>query len=207
MNKRGDLLADLGWKEWAAIAGGVVVCLFVAVKLSPEFGEILFSSNTASWVQGLGVLLAIVVSVVSQRTSERQKRLDRIETIRMVVAHCASSMRMVRLQCDDGEGIARAQASGGAEEIRLTSEMLSALDVYDFPNTLSLKLFLMLRNNVRQLSERLRGAAATQWHSPEGAAMRRRLADEARDAETCALALGNSLVFGGKPVVDADREN
>lgn len=198
---------ELGWKEWTVVAAGLAISVFVAAKVSPTFREILLSNNTASWVQGLGVFLAIVVSVVSQKEADRRKRLDRIETIRIVVADCATTMRMVRLQCEDGggEGMARNISSGGSEEIRLTAEMLESLDVYDFPNTMALRLFLMLRNRVGLLAVLLIESTAVQWQTAEGAGVRRRLAIEAKDAETCAIALLDCLVFGGKPIVDADR--
>lgn len=208
MKKKVAFWADLGWKEWAGLAAGVLVCLFVAAKLSPDFRAILFSSNTASWVQGVGVFVAIMVSVLSQQAAERRKRLDRIETIRIVVSDCKGAMSMFQLQCEDGEALARSMASGRPlEDLRLTAEMLTSLDVYDFPNNMALRFFLILRGQVGGLSGQLSQYADTLWHTTEGVAVLRKLAATAGNAERCANVVLECLVANGRPISDGGKFN
>ncbi len=74
MKRRIDFWAELGWKEWTGLAAAVLVVLFVAAKLSPEFRQILGGQNTASWVQAIGSITAILAAwKISTRGLKEQK--------------------------------------------------------------------------------------------------------------------------------------
>lgn len=201
MKKKSDSRASFGWQEWTGLVVGIGVVLTVAGILSPQFLSFIESSATAAWVQGVGVLLAVWMTLHNQRTSERRRRQERVETIRVIVTDCEHVMRLLRLgSFVKGEHLAMQFGAGPTNELRLTVELLGSLDVYDFPNSTALRHFLKLRSQVEALSEKLRHSTGMQWNTPEGVALRRLLGDEAEAAERLAGAVRESLLVDGQPL-------
>lgn len=125
---------ELGWKEWAGVAAGVVVCLFVAAKIFPGFQEVLVSSNTASWVQAIGSIAAVaaVFSVwqAEKRHDVRQANAANVARLQAIAKICRVHYGAIERIMDDlvGLGDAAGRVEAAKNWVDSLTSVLPSLD-------------------------------------------------------------------------------
>lgn len=186
------------------IASGAAVAMGIAIAIFPVFRTLMSNSAIAAWAQAVGVFVAIWMTGRAQRGQEARARMQRIETIRIIAADCERSLRLFRLECDKSAAIARYLAQTRHGEIALSISLLSELDVYDFPNSLAMRMFIRLRHSMNKLSGYLEVATGTNWDTGPGLLLLGKIAQEAKNAETFSRLLYTNLAFRGAPVTDRD---
>lgn len=213
----------LGWQEWTLLGAVVVVVLGVAAILSPGFRALMTSQATIGWVQAIGVLLAIVVSLQAQRVSEWRQRRARLETIRIVALDCAKAAESIRAAClKPGEHFSFFMLTEPVGELRVSAELLGSLSVYDFPNGVALRNFIRLNETMSQILENLhrvdevmspgkrghvRGSFDPDEYDTQLAFQRERLLHLAYRGIVAATILSDYLVINGLPVTDDVADN